>query len=340
MPLAATAPRWAAYRLETWPERPGLPDPTLPLVSIVTPSLNQGQYLAATLTSILEQDYPNLELWVIDAGSRDETLAVLERFGHDPRLRWLSEPDRGQSDAINKGWARCHGQILAWLNADDTYLPGAIRSQVAALQAHPSAGVVYGDVVFTAADGRPLSRVYGRPFRPEHVLRLQIPPQPGIFVRRDLIARAGPLALERHYAMDVDLWVRVLPMAPWVQNPNLVATYRLHPTSKTVAQTSGFYAEWLAIIEAYFAHADLNLSERGLRPGVLADLYAAMANLELQAGSLRHAVRYLGYAYTLAGPRPRMLKTPLALLDRLLPVGAARRSMELWGWLQRKHMRP
>lgn len=172
------------------------------------------------------------------------------------------------------------------------------------------------------------------------MLRLQIPPQPGIFVRRALIAQVGPLALDRHYAMDVDLWVRVLPLATWVQNPRLVATYRLHPTSKTVAQTSGFYAEWLEIIEGYFARHDLSPPERALRPGVLADIYAAMANLEAQAGSLPAALRYLAYAVSLAGMRPRMLKLPAALLDRIVPLGAASRVMELRGWLQRILSRP
>lgn len=109
LPLALTTPAWAAYA----PPEPLPPlqvrDPARPLVSVVTPSLNQGRYLAATLRSVLEQDYPNLEYWVIDGGSQDGTLAVLHTFATDPRLNWLSEPDRGQSDAINKGWGRSRG---------------------------------------------------------------------------------------------------------------------------------------------------------------------------------------------------------------------------------------
>lgn len=334
-PLAHTAPPWAAYAFDQEAPPPPLRDPALPLVSIVTPSLNQGRYLGATIRSVLGQDYPNLEYWVIDGGSSDETRAVLEGFVGDGQLRWLSEPDRGQSDAINKGWARAHGQILAWLNADDTYLPGAIAAQVAALLADAQAGAVYGDAQYSDAAGRLLTRIAGRPFSPEAVLRLEIPVQPTVFLRRELVARVGPLRLERRYSMDSDYWARAMRLAPFRQTGNLVATYRLHSGSKTVAEGPGFYGEWLAIAEDYFADATLAPALRARRAPVLADIYAAMANLEAQAGRVANAARYLAYSWTLAGPRPRLLKLPLSLLDRVAPLGLAPRATALWGRLQR-----
>ncbi len=334
-PLAHTAPRWAAYAVDQETPPPPLRDPALPLVSIVTPSLNQGRYLGATIRSVLGQDYPNLEYWVIDGGSSDETRAVLQGFAGDGRLRWLSEPDRGQSDAINKGWARAHGQILAWLNADDTYFPGAIAAQVAALLADPQAGAVYGDAWYIDAAGRPLTRIAGRPFSPAAVLRLEIPVQPTVFLRRELVASVGPLRLERRYSMDSDYWARAIRLAPFRQTSNLVATYRLHGGSKTVAEGPGFYREWLAIAEAYVADPTLAPALRASRAPVLADIYAAMANLEAQGGRLANAVRYLVYSWTLAGPRPRLLKLPLALLDRVAPLGLAPRATALWGRLRR-----
>src|SRR4051794_35419687 len=106
------------------------PDGDWPLVSIVTPSYNQGQFIRETIDSVLSQDYPNLEYWVIDAASTDQTLDVLRDYERDPRFHWISEADRGQSDAINKGWNRCQGSILAWLCSDDLYCPGAIKTQV------------------------------------------------------------------------------------------------------------------------------------------------------------------------------------------------------------------
>lgn len=332
---SAFSPRWAAYAPPAGLPPPVVRDPALPLVSVVTPSFNQGRYIGATIASVLGQDYPNLEHWVVDGGSSDETLEVLRAHEGDPRFHWVSEPDRGQSDAINKGWARCRGQVLAWLNSDDTYLPGAIGAQVAALLAAPGAGGVYGDVVFTDAAGRPLWRIYGRPFSPAMVLGLKAPPQPGIFLRREVVARAGPLDLGRRYAMDLDLWARAVALAPWARSGALVATYRLHQASKTVAEGAGFYAEWLAVARAYYGRPDLPAEERADRQGVLADIYAAMANLEARGGSPAAAARYLAYAVALAGARPRMLKLPLALLERALPLGLDRRATELWGLLGR-----
>ncbi|MCS6882542.1 MAG: glycosyltransferase family 2 protein [Oscillochloridaceae bacterium] len=331
LPLALTAPAWAAYApLQPLPP-PRMRDPARPLVSIVTPSLNQGRFLEATLRSVLEQDYPNLEYWVIDGGSQDETLAILRAFAGDSRLHWLSEPDHGQSDAINKGWARSRGEVLAWINADDTYFPGAIAAQVAALLADPRAGAVYGDACYTDAAGRPLARLAGRPFSPEAVLRLEIPVQPTVFLRRDLVARVGPLRLERRFSMDSDYWARAIRYAPFRRTSHLTATYRLHPESKTVAQGRGFYDEWLAIAEEYFANVPPAL--RVSRPAVLADIYAAMANLEAGSARLASATRYATYAWTLAGPRPRLLKLPLVLLDRALGLRLAMRATALWGRL-------
>jgi hypothetical protein len=334
-PLANEAPLWAAYGPIEAAPGPPLDEPALPLVSVVTPSFNQGRFIGETIASVLGQDYPNIELWVVDGGSADETRDVLSGFAHDPRLRWLSEPDRGQSDGINKGWARSRGQILAWLNADDTYLPGAIATQVAALLADPGAGAVYGDARYIDAAGRPLGLIAGRPYSPLAVLRLEIPVQPTVFLRRELVARLGPLSLGRRYSMDSDYWARAIRIAPLRQSMAELATYRLHGESKTVAQQAGFYQEWLAIAEAFFADPATAAELRAARPAVLADIYAAMANMEARAGSLREAGRYLAYALTLAGPRPRSLKLPLALLDRITPLGLAPRATALWGRLRR-----
>jgi len=334
-PLADEAPAWAAYGPVGPLPPPVVSDPRLPLVSVVTPSYNQGRFIAATVESVLGQGYPNLEYWVIDGGSGDETLEVLARYAGDPRLHVVSGPDRGQADAINRGWARCRGAVLAWLNSDDTYLPGAVAGQVAALRADPSAGAVYADALYTDAAGRPLQRLHARPFSPLALLRLEIPAQPTVFLRRGLVAALGPLDIGRRYSMDSDYWARAARRAPFRQAAALVATYRLHPESKTVGQAPGFYAEWLAIAHAFFADPGLPPDWRAGRGGVLADIYAAMANLEAAGGRPAQAVRFLAYAIAAGGPRPRMLKLPLALADRLLPLGLAARATALWGRLRR-----
>ncbi len=333
--LSSESPLWAAYGSAEDAPPPIIGNPMLPLVSVVTPSYNQGRYLRATIESVLSQGYPNLEYLVIDGGSADESLDVLRDYADEPRLRWLSEPDRGQSDAINKGWARCRGHILAWLNSDDTYLPGAIVGQVQALLADPVAGAVYADAQYTDAFGRALTRLHGRPYSPLALLRLEIPAQPTVFLRRELVAKVGPLNLARRYSMDTDYWARAARIAPFCRTRALVATYRLHSESKTVGQFAGFYREWLAVAESYFADSDLPADLRAARGPVIADIYAAMANLEARGGRAADALRYLAYALASGGPRPRMLKLPLSLAERRIPLGLAAHASALWGRLRR-----
>ena len=139
-----------------------------PLVSIITPSYNQVQYLEDTIQSVIQQDYPNIEYFVVDGGSTDGSLEIIERY-KNKLAWWVSEPDQGQADAINKGFRKASGEIIAWLNSDDLYLPGAISSAVELFHENPTSGVIYGDAVSADANGRLLNE-----------LRLTIG-EPGIF---------------------------------------------------------------------------------------------------------------------------------------------------------------
>jgi len=128
----------------------------LPLVSIVTPTYNQAAFLPETIDTVLSQDYPNIQYIVMDGGSKDGTVEILESYGS--RLEWVSERDGGQSDAVNKGFQRARGQIFTFLNADDIYYPGAVRAAVEAFARQPEAGVVYGNAWYTNEDGSRLRR--------------------------------------------------------------------------------------------------------------------------------------------------------------------------------------
>jgi glycosyltransferase involved in cell wall biosynthesis len=127
-----------------------------PLVTIVTPSYNQANFLEETIQSVLSQDYPNLEYIIIDGGSTDSSVDLIRKY-EDRLAGWISEEDSGQAEAINKGFERATGEIVAWINSDDYYLPGAIRSAVEALEAHPECGFVYGDAVSINGAGEPFN---------------------------------------------------------------------------------------------------------------------------------------------------------------------------------------
>src|SRR5262245_11033457 len=152
-----------------------------PLVSIVTPSYNQGRYIEATIQSVLEQDYHHLEYLVLDGGSTDQTLTVLQRY--EDRLLWISEKDRGQADAINKGFRLAQGQILGWLNSDDTYLPGTIRRVVDYFQTRRDVGMVYGEGYHVDASGKIIERYYTEPFSFQRLAEICFICQPTVFMR-------------------------------------------------------------------------------------------------------------------------------------------------------------
>ena len=160
-----------------------------PLVAIVTPSLNQGQFIRATIDSVLAQDYPNLVYWVIDGGSKDGTLEILQSYGD--RLRWVSEPDGGQSQAINKGWQLTTGEIVSWLNADDLLAADAVSHAVKAMLAHPEIGGVYGNCLYISEDGAPIKQYPAQPYDRELLIveTENFIPQPGTFLRREVLER-------------------------------------------------------------------------------------------------------------------------------------------------------
>jgi glycosyltransferase involved in cell wall biosynthesis len=218
---------------------------TLPLVTVVTPSYNQGAFIAETIESVLAQTYPHLEYIIVDGASTDNTLDVIQRYAHDPRLRWISEPDRGFADALNKGFARSNGAIMGWLNSDDTYIGQPVADTVAYLMEHPEADVVYGDAVYTDAAGKPTgARQTGKPFDLiESISYRNSIPQPGSFWRRSLWEKTGPLREDFSAIIDGEYWVRASRHGVLHYVPGDRATYRLHGASKTVSESLRMWEE-------------------------------------------------------------------------------------------------
>lgn len=226
--------------------------PEKPLVSVVTPSYNQGRYVEETIRSVLAQDYPQIEHIVIDGGSTDGTLDVLRRHEH---LVWLSEPDEGQGDAINKGFRRARGEIVGWLNSDDLYLPGAVTAAVAHLERNPDCTVVYGDHVEIDEGGDETGRHRTGEWDLSFALSVNnIVSQPAAFFRRAVFDRVGFLDPGYRYALDYEYWLRIATAGlRFDYVPQFWAAFRYHASSKSVAEAKHFWAEHRRIARAYGA---------------------------------------------------------------------------------------
>ncbi len=219
----------------------------LPLVSIITPSFNQASYIETTMNSVLSQDYPRIEYIVVDGGSTDGTVDIVKKY--ESRIAWwVSEKDKGQTDAINKGFARATGEILAWINSDDMYEPGAVSAAVKYLQEHPEVGMVYGDCNFINETGKVIGRFNAiqtsyRLIRQGYVHI----PQQTMFFRADLWKQAGPLDPSFYFAMDYDLWTRISARSEIKYVPQTWANFRLHTSGKTIMADDRCWPEMVRV---------------------------------------------------------------------------------------------
>lgn len=232
-----------------------------PLVSIITPSYNQALFLEKSIRSVLLQAYPNLEYIIIDGGSTDGSVEIIRKY--EPWLAyWVSEPDHGQAEAINKGFRRASGQIAAWLNSDDIYLPGAIPHAVRALQSS-TAAAVYSRCRMVTPEGQ-VTAIYD-PFVPISLRSLVLlwkhpypsPPQPAVFFHRKILGQVGLLDESLHYALDYELWLRICQHATFLFVDAVWADYVVHPQSKTGKGWEPFMREAFQVGRRYWHHLSL-----------------------------------------------------------------------------------
>jgi glycosyltransferase involved in cell wall biosynthesis len=215
------------------------------LVSVVTPSLNQARYLRDAIESVRWQTYSPIEHVVVDGGSSDGTLELVRGF---EGLRWISEPDRGQSHALNKGFALAEGEVLGWLNADDAYLPNAVAEGVRAL-ADGDVALVYADVTRVNDDGLHPRRIRSRPqwdLWTEVNLGCGIY-SPSVFFTREALEAVGPLDESLHLTMDYDLWLRIGKRYGARHVDAVWSVQRIHDDAKTVRHYEEFWPERLAV---------------------------------------------------------------------------------------------
>lgn len=223
----------------------------LPLVSIVTPSYNSGAFLRKTIESVLSQDYPNIEYLVIDGGSTDETMAILEEY--KGRLEFTSGHDNGPADALNRGFARAKGALFAWINADDEYLPGAVGTAVRHLQAHPEFDVVYGEGVWIDEEGSELGRYpTSSPYR-ERMLEEDCGIcQPTAFFRREAFLAVGGVPLEYGLCFDYAFWIRLSRRYQFLAVAEIMARSRMHSVNITLARRGEVMKQNMLLLRSEF----------------------------------------------------------------------------------------
>ncbi len=219
-----------------------------PLVSIITPSFNQARYLEQTIQSVLGQNYARLEYLLVDGASTDGSLEIIHKYS-DKFKWWVSEPDAGQAEAINKGLRRAQGAYVAWLNSDDLYLPGAIERAVSVFEQLPGTGLVFGDVLAIDQNGQTTNQLrYGNWTLPD-LMAFRVIGQPSVFMRRSVLEQVGHLNPSYHYLLDHQLWLRMAQLAEIHYIPETLSAARFHAESKNVALANQFGEEAFRILE-------------------------------------------------------------------------------------------
>ena len=257
-------------------------DNELPLVSIITPSLNQGSYIEETILSVKNQTYKEIEYIVIDGGSTDETLDILRKYSDS--LTWISEPDKGQSDAINKGWRMSKGKIIAYLNSDDTYMPWAVETAVKFFTEHPYIAIVYGDCNIINEHGNVLGRLPGTAFNLADLICGEcMIPQPTAFLRRQVIQDIGLLDVNLYMSMDFDLWIRTGLKFKVEYIPKVLANFRMCPGTKSVDELLKFCDDDSYVLNKLFADPELPKQIRDLKR-------RAYSGIQLKIGIRYHSL--------------------------------------------------
>lgn len=254
------------------------------------PSFNQAEFLEEAITSVLDQDSLRVEALVVDGGSTDGSVEIIRRYG-DRLAWWVSEADRGQAAALNKGFARAEGEYLGWLASDDKLLPGAVTRVVTELESEPEALLVYGEALFVDRQGDEIFPLEPRPFDVESMVRScsNHVVQPGSLFRRRAFELAGPLDEESHYLFDFEFVLRLAQAGGKVVSiPDRLATYRVHPASKSGGGSLLKARDYVRFAESFLAGSALPGADEGR-----ASSYLAAGDYFYDAGMFADARRCL-----------------------------------------------
>ncbi len=228
-----------------------------PLISIITPSFNQSDYLEMTIESVLNQDYPNLEYIIVDGNSSDGSQEIIKKYA-DRLAWWVTEKDNGQADAFNKGLSHANGKYIGWLNSDDLYLEHAITEAVEILEINPDIAFVYGDVQSINQDGEITNIMNYGNWDILDLMKFKIIGQPAVFMRKDLLVSIGGLDPSFHFLLDHQLWLKLASKASIKYSNKLWAAARFHAEAKNIAQAEKFGQEAYRLVEWMEKNPDLN----------------------------------------------------------------------------------
>lgn len=303
----------------------------LPRITLVTPSFNQASFLETALRSVLAQNYPDLEYIVMDGGSTDGSVEILRRY-QEHFAYWTSEPDGGQSDALNRGFARATGTVLGWLNSDDLLLPEALHAVGAYFAAHPECHFLTGDGVFVNADDtREVFVAQGAAYTFNDLLHYYADnylPQPAVFFSPEAFQRAGGLDTSLHYVMDVDLWLRMRRNFALHYLPRRLAKMRLHDMAKSQHQGQAASRAVVQVTQRYWTSVGFLQRVR-----IFFGLRRMLAREACQFGLIRASRNDLGAGWRALrdalGWDPFILASPVAqrLCARLCLPGSLRRRL-------------
>jgi glycosyltransferase involved in cell wall biosynthesis len=224
-----------------------------PVIGIVTPTYNMAHFLEETIESVLSQDYPHVDYVVMDAGSKDGSVEILQKYGD--RFRWVSEKDRGQADAVNKGYHATSGEIFTFLNSDDTYLPGALSTIAKHFKANPGVGMIYGEAYHVKLDGEIIAPYPTQPFDLRTLNNQCYICQPAAFMLREAFYNAGMMNVDMHFALDYELWIRIAKQYGVRKVDEFLATSRMHMDNKTLSKRRLVYQEILSTVKTQFHYA-------------------------------------------------------------------------------------
>lgn len=300
------------------------PNIEYPRISVVTPSYNQAPFIEKTIRSVLLQEYPNLEYILIDGGSTDDSLEIIKKYAG--RLAyWESEPDRGQAHAINKGWARSTGDIVAWLNSDDIYYPNTLHKVAQQYLETPHIPTIIGACQFIDQDLNPLKiKIPPIPLDFEGILKgHEVPFQPSVFINRQILGTVGYLREDLYYAMDWEYWLRISRQyrtKPSITIPETLSGFNTWAGGKTKSGMGEDLKERRKILGEYFASAPKEQT-RHIKRQAFANTYWREGRAKLENKLWLPAIVALCRALGLSPIKYNPTKMLISNADLLLPPG-------------------